>query len=235
MNQHSDEQTSLDELYPLGLQARPVYATGFLERKYQRSRGYKLLGHSRYLAKRVQKGEIKPEESYKTKTQFTELAFPQEWTAIYSKPEFEYLGGRVINQRRILQKHFIDKTSASMRIVAKELRSRLKDCRSGKDRFLFIANDLEMFVRVGLTDNEEFLFGYHGLDVRQKPEILRVNWELMQLHSVKQDADRQLAEMVYMVETRPLQTELSIKLDTNFPTYEDLDHTGEEFSDSGNS
>ena len=235
MNQHSDEQTSLDDLYPLGLQARPAYATGFLEREYLRSRGYTLLGHSRHLAKRVQKGEIKPEESYKTKTQFTELAFPQEWAAIYSKPEFEYLGGRVINQRRIFQKHFIDKTGASMRLVAKELRGKLKNCRSDKDRLLFIANDLEMFVRVGLTDNEEFLFGYHGLDVRQKPEILRVNWELMQLHSVKQDADRRLAEMVYMVETRPLQTELSIKLDHNFPSHGDLDITGEEFSDSGNS
>jgi hypothetical protein len=53
----------------------------------------------------------------------------------------------------------------------------------------------------------------------------------MQVHSVKQDADRRLAELVYMAETRPLQTELlPSKLDPSFNPQDDLDITGEEFN-----
>ncbi|GAB4373940.1 MAG: hypothetical protein Kow00121_17740 [Elainellaceae cyanobacterium] len=228
MNQYPDEQLSLDELYALGLKVRPPYATGFLEIKYQRSRGYQLLGQMRDLAKRVQRGQIKPEESYKSKAQLAELAFPREWADIDNKTEFERIGGQVINLRRVYQKHFIDKTGEVMRLIAREMRGRLKNCKSDKERLLFISNSLEMFVRVGLTDNEEFLFSYHGPDVRQSSEILRVNWELMQVHSVKQDADRRLAELVYVAETRPLQTEMPIKLDPDFKPQDDLDITGED-------
>jgi hypothetical protein len=231
MNQYPDEQLSLDELHDLGLTVYPSWATGFLDMRHQRSKGHQLLGHLCNLAKRVQRGEIKLGESYKTKAQLAELAFPREWADINSRPGFERLGGRDI--RQILQQHFIAKTGESIRHVNKEMRDRLKDCKSDQEKFLFISSRLEMFVRVGLTDKEEFLFSYHGLDVRQSPENLRVNWELMQMHSVKQDADRRLAELVYIAETRPLQTELPIKLDPNFRPQDDLDIIGEEFNGSG--
>lgn len=234
MNHYPDEQLSLDELHSLGLQVRPPYATGFPEKRYQRSRGYWLLGQMRDLAKRAQREQIKPEESFKTKAQLAELAFPLEWADIETKPELEQIGRQVINPRRRYQKIFIDKTGEAMRTIAKKMRDRLKDCKSDKEKLLFISNSLEMFVRVGLTDKEEFLFSYHGLDVRQSPEILRVNWELMQTHSIKQDSDRRLAELVYMAETRPLQTELLIKLDPDFKPQDDLDITGEEFNGLGN-
>lgn len=232
MNQNPDEQLSLDELYTLGLKPRPPYATGFLEKRYLRSRGHRLLGQLRDLAKLAKQGKIKLEESYKTKVDLAELAFPDEWADISNEPEFKRIGRKIINHRRVYQKDFIARTGEAMRLVAKEMRNKLKDCRNDDERFTFISNTLEMFVRVGETDNGEFLFTYHGLDVRQNSEILRVNWELMEGHSEKQDADRRLAELVYMAETRPLQTELlPSKLDPSFnPQDDDLDITGEEFN-----
>ncbi len=230
MNQYPDEQLSMDELYDLGLEARPSYATGFLEKRYQRSKGYLLLGHLRDLAKRAQRGQIKQEESYKTKADLAELAFPQEWADISNKQEFERIGERIINPRRVYQKHFIRKTGEAMRLVAKEMRSKLEDCRNDEEKSKFISDVLEIFVRSGIADNEGFLFTYHGPSIRQNSEILRVNWELMQEHSVKQGADKRLAELIYKVETRPLQTELlPSKLDPSFNPQDDLDIIGEEF------
>jgi hypothetical protein len=142
MSQHPDEQLSLDKLYALGLKARPPYATGFPEMRYQRSRRYRLLGQLRDLAKRAQQGQIKLEESYKTKVDLAELAFPQEWADIGNEPEFKRIGEQVINPRRVYQKYFIDKTGEAMRLVAKEMRDKLKDCRNDKEQFNFISNVL---------------------------------------------------------------------------------------------
>jgi len=75
MEQHSD-QLAFDQLHKLGLTSSPSCASGFLEPKYQRSKGYRLLGRTRDLAVRAQKGQIKTEESHKTKSQLAELAFP---------------------------------------------------------------------------------------------------------------------------------------------------------------
>jgi len=236
LNQCFDEQRSLNKLYELGLCPHPPCATGFLEPRYQVSTGYQLLGHLRHLAKLAQKGEIKREESYKTKAQLAELAFPQQWTAINSEPDFKCIGGIwTINQKRFLQKELICKTGESMRYVSKKSRDELKKCRSNKEKYLFIKN-IEMFVRVDLTDNGELVYGYHGLDVRQSAEILRGNLEYTEMHSHKQDADRRFAKIVYELEARPLQTELPLKLDPDFKPQDDqddLDISGEEFNSSG--
>ncbi len=232
LNQCFDEQLFLD-LCNGGLRPRPPCATGFLELRYQVSTGSQLLGHLRHLTKLAQKGEIKREESYKTKAQLAELAFSQEWAAINSEPEFKCIGEIwLINQRRLLQKKLIDKTGESMRRVSKKSRDELKKCRSNKEKYLFIKN-IEMFVRVDLTDNGELVYGYHGLDVRQSAEILRRNLEYTEMHSHKQDADRRFAKIVYELEARPLQTELPLKLDPDFKPQDDLDIFGKESNTSG--
>lgn len=233
LNQRFDEQLCLNELYELGLSPHPSYATGFLDKREHRSRGSKITGHLHYLGKLAQKRDIKQEESYKTITQITELLFPQEWAEASSKPEFERLGRLIINPRQEAKQILIRKTRVAMRAVDRKIRNKLKSCGSEKEKLLFIINKLEMLVRVGSTEKGEFLFAYHGHDIRQSLDILRMNLELTQEHVFKQGATMRLADRVYKAETRPIQTELPLKLDPDFKPQDDPDIFGEEFNSSG--
>jgi hypothetical protein len=196
-------------------------AKSFIGRDRTNSRWQRILGHMRELALMANSGEILREDSYKNKTDFTEILYPDFYNP-KSKRSFAkkliFDGYKTHDSDQLVIKEHLRSVSDAIRQINQNTREPLKKFKTKREKLYFLRYDpsVEHLVVVGTTDKGATIYAYHSADLPQSLSTLQSNIEWAINHEEIQGIPRKMAHLFYESQMSNIQQELKLNLHTDF-------------------